>query len=152
MAKQYPDIKFTIRTHSGNNNKKFDKLIRSSDVSNLHLNYSGSLIDILKTTDYVFTQATTAGLEAMSLGIPAFCLNLHSDSDATPYSRTNSKYIADCKDSLSRIIQELQQNSENYLLEYKESKSKLMDSIRQPKLEYSKIFSSLLDQEHNNEI
>ncbi|MCP4552309.1 MAG: hypothetical protein GY834_09775, partial [Bacteroidetes bacterium] len=104
VSRGFPDINFTIRTHSGNNVKKFQCLIKEEGVSNLKISNSESLPDALMNTDYVFTQSTTAGLEALYMGVPVFALNLFSDIKASLYSMLGEKYSANNQSQLIEII------------------------------------------------
>jgi hypothetical protein len=139
-ARHFPHFNFSIRTHSGNNNKKFNRMISNAGVSNIQIRNSGSLVDSLLNTDYVFTQATTAGFESLTLDIPTFCLNLHTAQGISPFSRLKPKYVSNNRKDLIDILEQLEHDKENYLYEYYDSKFELLDYMFIPEVRFEKIF------------
>ena len=141
IAKKFPKMNFTIRTHSGDNIAKFRSLIEYNNTKNIKLSTSGSLIDILLQTDYTFTQSTTAGLESMMLDIPTFCLNLHAYKDASVFNYLGQRYIANSKDKLFEILSHVENNADGFLGDYQERKERVFDKIFGRELVYYKLLN-----------
>jgi len=142
VAELFHGVNFTIRTHAGNNNKKFIKMIKESRLNNIRLDNSGSLLDAFKNTDFTFTQTTTAGFESMVLNVPTFYLGLYADESASPFSKFNPRYKAGTKEDLISILRALQNDPGDFLRDYDATKLNLLRHFSNPEFAYNKLIST----------
>ncbi len=138
-SRGFPDINFTIRTHSGNNVKKFQRLIKEEGASNLTISNTESLPEVLLNTDYVFTQSTTAGIEALYSGVPVFALNLFSDVKANPYSMLGERYSANNQSQLIELINSICTDPKIFLNTYVEDINEFINLVVEDKFYCEKI-------------
>jgi len=85
-ATRLKSLRFVIKVHPGETPGSYEKEVQVRGLGNVEIYTSGDLLDFLRPAQVVVSIFSTAGLEAMLVGVPVIVLNPVPEPSLAPYA------------------------------------------------------------------